>query len=694
MSEKNYTYKIVLIGALIIAAVSSILIFHQFSLTESANDTVASKPLKLYWFIPDGLRAEPVTFKIFEWAREGKLPNIKTLMEQGSYGYSLPVFPGHTPTNFATLLTGSTPNVHGVADGPMRLQRYPLSIISKSGFSSHAKQVPPIWYTLEKNGSRVALLSVPGSTPPELSKGITIKGRWGGWGIEFAATNFHNASDTTLRTRQGIENRLFEQGQPLTKYINSSKADGWVSPPESFSEPRQLQLENWGETLFAYIYDSQNDNIEQYDRILLSRDRKTTLVDLRVGEWSDWFSLNLQWQTSNDYNLFTPKKSNWELALGEINIPTMSKIKVIRLGEKDAFRIRFLYDGLNRFLSKPPEIADSLRQFAGPMVDFPDNFPPQLIHVAEDKDTFFEEALFSLEWHRKAARYLIKNSDADIIIHDIYTPNQILTSRWWMGFVDPDSPDYDTITSEERDKLWSEILKVYQGIDDIIGEVLGNKDENTAIVLSSDHGVVPLHTRVHLNNLFAKEGWLSYQLDPQTGYAKIDWEKSQVVFLKMDNIYINPNGLGGNYTRSSGKQYEELRSRVISRLQRLRTEHNKQPLAKVLRWEDAGLMDLPSDRVGDLIVANSVGFGWSETISKDQKIFSTSPTSGYKQAVIPKSSKGMWTPLIISGPGVKQNYSLKTLANHIDQYPTIMNILNQPIPEHVTGKMIDEIFNK
>ena len=162
----------------------------------------------------------------------------------------------------------------------------------------------------------------------------------------------------------------------------------------------------------------------------------------------------------------------------------------------------------------------------------------------------------------------------------------------------------------------------------------------------------------------------------------------------MDNIYINPNGLGGNYTRSSGKQYEELRSRVISRLQRLRTEHNKQPLAKVLRWEDAGLMDLPSDRVGDLIVANSVGFGWSETISKDQKVFSTSPTSGYKQAVIPKSSKGMWTPLIISGPGVKQNYSLKTLANHIDQYPTIMNILNQPIPEHVTGKMIDEIFNK
>jgi len=40
--------------------------------------------LKLYWFVPDGFRAEPDLFNIYQWAEEGKLPNIKKLMDGGS----------------------------------------------------------------------------------------------------------------------------------------------------------------------------------------------------------------------------------------------------------------------------------------------------------------------------------------------------------------------------------------------------------------------------------------------------------------------------------------------------------------------------------------------------------------------------------------------------------------------------------
>jgi len=41
--------------------------------------------LKLYWFIPDGFRAEPDLFNIYQWAEEGKLPNIKKLMDMLNY---------------------------------------------------------------------------------------------------------------------------------------------------------------------------------------------------------------------------------------------------------------------------------------------------------------------------------------------------------------------------------------------------------------------------------------------------------------------------------------------------------------------------------------------------------------------------------------------------------------------------------
>ena len=68
--------------------------------------------------------------------------------DRRAYGYSIPVFPTHTPVNFATLMTGSLPKTHGVADGPMRLAGSPLSTVALSGFSSLAKS-SPIWKILE-----------------------------------------------------------------------------------------------------------------------------------------------------------------------------------------------------------------------------------------------------------------------------------------------------------------------------------------------------------------------------------------------------------------------------------------------------------------------------------------------------------------------------------------------------------------
>ena len=130
------------------------------------QQTATKSPMKLYWFIPDGMRAEPELFTVFQWAKEGKLPNIKKLMDRGSYGYSYPNFPSHTPTNFATLLTGSMPEVHGVDDGPMREVGKPLDAVAVPGFRSTAKKVSPIWKTLEEAGMKVAILSVPVSTPP------------------------------------------------------------------------------------------------------------------------------------------------------------------------------------------------------------------------------------------------------------------------------------------------------------------------------------------------------------------------------------------------------------------------------------------------------------------------------------------------------------------------------------------------
>lgn len=656
------------IALIILFLIGILLIYHQAKIKFREP-----KAEKLYWFIPDGMRAEPDLFDVFKWARQGELPNIKKMMENGAYGYMIPLFPSHTPVNFATLLTGTYPKTHGIADGPMHIEGRPLDRVAVGGFRSVARKVPAIWTTLEKKGKKVLILSTPGSTPPEIDEGIVIRGRWGGWGCDFHAINFQSKDDGSQRKKQARSSKLFFFGSKLTKYITTKRAEDWKNVPDSFGPALETELTAWGTTFYAYIYDSTNDERMNYDRIAFSKDKKQIMADIKKGSWSSWHKVMLKWQGQN--------------------VPSDVMFHVIILDENGFFRVRLLFNNVNKHITKPDYIADDLTENVGPMVDFVDNFPPQLIYYPEDKETFLDELELSFQWHTKSIPFIMQEYQPDAVIHDIYSPNQMLTSRWWLGYLDPASKKYGDVTDEERKQLWSEVKGMYKRLDDMIGEILENTDENTLVVLSSDHGAAALNQEVRVNNLLAKHGLLHFTINQETGEPTIDWRNSRAIYLKMDNIYVHPGGLAGDWKRASGSEYEVLRRQVSDILLTLRDKDGIQPVATVTKWEDAEeFLALPSDRVGDLVIANEAGYGWSEEMTEDLVVLSIPLKTGYKQAIHPKETKSMWTPFIIMGPGVKKNYNIKEPQNVVDQYPTIMELLGMSIPDFVEGKPLEEIF--
>lgn len=670
--EKNFKNKLIFFLELLIFIGFIVFVFYNYSLI---NKQAPNKAKKIYWLIPDGLRAEPDQFTVYQWAKEGKLPNIKKMMDNGSYGYSIPSFPSHTPTNFASLLTGSTPDVNGVPDGPMHTEGAPLEKPSVAGFSSVAKKVPPIWKTLEENGKKVTLLSVPGSTPPELEKGITIRGRWGNWGADVHALNFEPKSNFSIRKEIGRGVKLFFLSQELTSYIDIKEAIGWENTPKSYSPAKEVALAGYGSTFYGYIYDSSNDQIINYDRLYISKDKKEKSADIGRDQWSDWVDVNLK--------------------VKDMEFPSHARFRLIRLTDDGTFRIRVFYDNLNKFIVKPNDVVEELEKNVGPMMDFSDNFPPQLIYYPEDKKVMLEESQMTYDWHNKAVPFLLQKYNPDVFISDIYTPNQVLTSRWWMGYIDKNSPRYNEVSDSEREKLWEEVKDIYKRMDDMVGEVLKKSDKDTLVVLSSDHGAVPLDKYVKLNNLFAKEGLLKFTINPENGEPVIDWANTKAVYLKMAHIYVNPNGLAGNYKRASGPEYEELRNKVIKILEELKDDNGEKPLEKVFKWEDAEKeLKLPKDRIGDLVVANKPGYGWYEEVSSDMSVITKSSVTGYKQAILADNVKGMWTPFVIMGPGVKKGYFIKDPIRDVDQYPTIFKLLDIKIPDFVTGKPVESILVK
>lgn len=645
-------------------------LFITLRLLPSQSSKNIAQGLKLYWFIPDGFRSEPEVFKLFEWAREGKLPNFKRLMDRASYTYSIPVFPGHTPTNFATLLTGFYPETHGINDGPMRIPGYSLQRVVKGGFQSTSRKTSAIWSDLEDHGFKSTLISVPGSTPPEIRRGVVIRGRWGSWGLEFPSLVIQSSVMSKNKEVILARRRLFEMDKELTQVV----------APEIQASSTRFSFDIWGNQVNAHIDSKQ--------KLTLSLNNKRHLATLSEGEWSDWQYINLTYALKEIFVEGLPRPPEWEKNLSKVNLESQVRFKAIRLKAGGDFRLRVQFNDLNEFLIYPSSAYAPLFEKLGPMVDFVDNYPPQLIYFDEDKRTFLDETLQSIDYHNRLADYAIKDLASNSVIHTIYTPNQMLTSRWWMGYLDPQSPRYHEVGEAERAVLWEEVLSMYQGIDRILGTILDGADENTVVVFSSDHGAIPLHKEVRLNNLFAKEGLLKVYKD-QDGMMKIDWAASQVVFLKMDSIFINPQGLGGVYNRSSGAEYEALRKRVIEILKQLKDEQGIAPLVDVLTYENAQKWRLDTESAGDLVIANRPHYNWSETITSDLKTFHTAISSGYKQAVMPEKELGMWTPFIIAGPGIKKNHQLKDPIHHVDQIPTIMKALGIDLKRDFAGDVVD-----
>ena len=214
-----------------------------------------------------------------------------------------------------------------------------------------------------------------------------------------------------------------------------------------------------------------------------SLDKKADLATLKAGAWSAWYPVTLKWKDQ-------PVASN-------------VKIKVIKLWEGGNFRIRLFFNNVNEFLTAPSSVAAELTEGVGPMVDFVDNWPAQLMYEWEDKDTFLEEAGMSLDWHRDAAGFIIDRYRPDFFIQDTYTLNQMLESRWWHREIAGPNFDYDTRTTAVDE--WEDIFWLYKKLDDIIGEAMKNLDENALIVFSSDHGVIPIKKQLKINNLFAQK---------------------------------------------------------------------------------------------------------------------------------------------------------------------------------------------
>lgn len=118
-----------------------------------------------------GLDSAPLAW-VQKWVAEGRLPNLKKILERGASGILRTVNPPLSPAAWSSFSTGLLPAKHGVFD---HIYRRP-DAYDVAPTSSKTRSGQPFWHIISAHGGTVGVINVPETYPPTPVNGVIISG--------------------------------------------------------------------------------------------------------------------------------------------------------------------------------------------------------------------------------------------------------------------------------------------------------------------------------------------------------------------------------------------------------------------------------------------------------------------------------------------------------------------------------------
>jgi hypothetical protein len=148
-------------------------------------------------------------------------------------------------------------------------------------------------------------------------------------------------------------------------------------------------------------------------------------------------------------------------------------------------------------------------------------------------------------WLKRTALFLTKkNPDWDLLA--VYYDSIDRVNHALMGdFLDHTYPGWQP---NKHQFAVNTMASAFQIMDQFVGEIVSNlADEDTTVILLSEHGHLPSVRQMALPQLLWKAGMISYNWKPASngegGQWVVDWSRTKCIpFYFADNIFINLKG--------------------------------------------------------------------------------------------------------------------------------------------------------
>ncbi len=601
--------------------------------------------------------------------REGHLPTFKKLVEGGVIAENCLVpYPTITPPNWASIATGAWPGTHGITDFHVPIPgATPDTTNVVQAFSSERLQAEYIWDAADKAGKKCIVLNYPGSWPMKMKNGIVVGGRG------LTVTEKRDG----IKGMTGVVNLCYDHLITTGFYPRGIKgsfqpAKGWTNLPKKEQEPLEIAAKldfrgsesDVAETVWYAMARQSGDN--GYDRVTLSptRNFKDAFCTLAVGEWSPVITTDIKMKDGS------VKQASFRCKLVELS--------------DDAENLRFYISAMWTYSgwSDPENIAAELVSKDGAIL--PGGGVIGYAMDWFDLDTFVEINEFYTQWLADAAATLLGKHEWDLFYMHAHSPDwayhMILTSM------------YPELNKDEarRKQAWDAHLRIYQAQDKMLEQILEQCGRETLVILVSDHGAVADGPVFDPYKILVPAGLAALQ-EKQAAYVpatvrgdglmdevriqslRPDVKKSKCFPQRTIYIYINLKGRDPEGIVDPA-DYEKVQQQIIDALYSyVDPATGKRPVSLALSKNDARILGLYGDRVGDVIYAL---YPWY---------------SGQHGNILPAAEWGVGSLkglLAFNGPGIKKGYRLERNCSLIDIVPTICYLMDLPLPEQAEGAIL------
>ncbi len=520
---------------------------------------------------------------------EGKLPNFSELRESGEFRPLRTTCPPISPVAWSTFATGTNPGKHNIFDflrrnpsnyqlelsstriregtknvgvGPLRIERACTNVeLEQKGKA--------FWEILGENDIFSAVMRVPITYPPPDFKGVALAGMCAPdlLGTQGTFAYYTTEEDEVASYESGLASLLRSDGNGLI----SGEIRGPENPASADHEPLTLPF-------------TLRTNREGGPATLTLQGER---LKLKVGEYTDWVPVSFRAGMLNRIKGIT------RFLLLENN----SKVRLYQLP-------------LNIDPASPSMPIASPLIFSTYLQKAHGYF--STLGLAEDTwglnegiltdEAFIKQCyLFHHERRKLLFDMLDKVRDGAVVfVFDITDRIQhmFLGRRGYGGDAYGDTPEV--------------VEDVYRTADELIGKVRAKLDDNTILMVMSDHGFGTFNRCLDLNRWLYEHDYLA--LDGEGG---IDWSSTRAYSMGLAGMYINVQGREAEGIVRPEKA-DALRREIAQKLEEdVDPETGDCPVRQVFEARDI-YSGLYAEDGSDLIVGWSQGYrnSWDSVVGK------------------------------------------------------------------------------